>query len=234
MAKRFDRHIASPQTLALPQNYDEFLQQEELPCLIEGCTWRGQNLGNHLNFSHGIVAREGKRAGGFNLKTGLVCQPLHEKLCETNSGKGASPEEMQAMRGVSAQAVSRSYRSKEGVEHSAKSRLLTESECCPIRNCRFCHEVFRQSTPFGKALYCSIECRDADYREKSRSRKYPLSCAVCAASFYGNRGQFLRSTRGAPVCCSLQCKGVLNGSRPKPARRSSDQPNDGPSARKGE
>src|SRR5262249_15951573 len=33
MADRFDRWIANPQGIALPQGYDEFLSQEELPCL---------------------------------------------------------------------------------------------------------------------------------------------------------------------------------------------------------
>lgn len=35
MAGRFDRWIVNPQTISLPQNYDEFLVKKELPCLIE-------------------------------------------------------------------------------------------------------------------------------------------------------------------------------------------------------
>ena len=43
-AERFDRWVANPETLALPQCYDEFLMQEELPCLIDGCEWKGKHL----------------------------------------------------------------------------------------------------------------------------------------------------------------------------------------------
>ena len=82
MAKRFDRWIANPQTLALPQAYDEFLTGEELPCLVEGCNWRGQWLSLHMNYTHGVPADEFKRAAGFNLKSGIISGPMREALAQ--------------------------------------------------------------------------------------------------------------------------------------------------------
>ena len=72
MAGRFDRWIASPQRIALPQAYDEFLASEELPCLVEGCESVGQHLSTHMNITHGVPAAEFKRAAGFNATTGVV------------------------------------------------------------------------------------------------------------------------------------------------------------------
>jgi hypothetical protein len=40
----------------------------------------------------------------------------------------------------------------------------------PERVCAGCGVIFRQSTPFGRALYCSVECRDTAYAEQ-RKRK---------------------------------------------------------------
>jgi len=75
MEKRFDRWIASPEKLSLPQNYDEFLTLQELPCLVEGCEWRGNFLSLHMNFTHGIARREFKKIAGFNLKSGSFLFP---------------------------------------------------------------------------------------------------------------------------------------------------------------
>lgn len=55
MAKRFDRWAANPANIALPQGYDEFLDQEELPCVVEGCNWQGKHLSLHINRAHGII-----------------------------------------------------------------------------------------------------------------------------------------------------------------------------------
>lgn len=218
MAKRFDRNIASPVTLALPQNYDEFLTQDVLPCLVEGCTWRGRHLTLHMNLAHGLRSREIKRAGGFNLTTGLVALPLHLLLRETNSGKGSSAEALAELRGLIA-APGLHYLSKEGKEHYVKSRELALEDDGPPRVCLSCHESFSQTTKFGRALYCSTECRDEHYREKLRRRPHRFTCAVCKKPFQGTYYQLLRANQGMGVCCSAHCKGVLNGSRPKPKAR---------------
>jgi len=80
MAKRFDRWIANPQVMALPQCYDEFLDREDLDCIVDGCNWRGKHLSLHINNTHGIEAKQFKRAAGFNLNSGLVSKDLSQVL----------------------------------------------------------------------------------------------------------------------------------------------------------
>jgi hypothetical protein len=79
-AKRFDRWIASPETIALPQNYDEFLTDNILSCLVEGCRWAGHNLSIHMNRTHGLDALNFKVQAGFNLRTGVISAPMSEKM----------------------------------------------------------------------------------------------------------------------------------------------------------
>jgi len=62
------------------------------------------------------------------------------------------------------------YRSLEGKEHVMKAKALLG--CGPERVCVGCGKVFRQSTPMGRALYCTRECRNKTYSEKAKlSRK---------------------------------------------------------------
>jgi hypothetical protein len=44
MSKRFDRWVADPQSISLPQCYDEFLDKERLNCIVDGCNWEGEHL----------------------------------------------------------------------------------------------------------------------------------------------------------------------------------------------
>lgn len=155
MAKRFDRWIAQPQTLALPQGFDEFLSQNELPCLIEGCTWSGRHLGTHVQLAHGFRADDFKRAAGFNVSTGLVVPDLHEQLCESNAGKGCMGI---AMLGAVTPRSTHRYQSLEGREHIKKAMALAGQG--PTRECAGCGQLFTQSTPFGRAKYCCTTCRD--------------------------------------------------------------------------
>lgn len=71
-AERFDRFVANPEGIALPQNFDEFLNKDELPCLIEGCEWTGVGLSHHVNFHHGIEPDKFREMVGFNRGTGLM------------------------------------------------------------------------------------------------------------------------------------------------------------------
>ncbi len=167
MAKRFDRWIANPQTMALPQCYDEFMTVDELPCLIEGCGWVGRHLGTHVQLAHGILADDFKRAAGFNLSTGLVGAELHKLLVEINTGKG-DRERVIAAGEISNRHGLRGYYSSEASEHHAKARALAGNG--PQRTCRGCGAIFQQSTPFGLAKYCTIECRERTYK-KQRSAK---------------------------------------------------------------
>lgn len=71
-AERFDRFIANPEDILTPQNFDEFLNRDELPCLVEGCDWVGVGLSRHVNLAHGIPADKFKELAGFNRGSGLM------------------------------------------------------------------------------------------------------------------------------------------------------------------
>lgn len=169
MNGRFDRWVASPQGLALPQCYDEFLDSEELPCLIEGCGWVGRHLTSHVNLAHGIQAAEFKRAAGFNLSSGIIGRELASTLSNSARSRSKYPD-MLAVRDArrsedQPNAVSR-YHSLEGREHSLKARALICEEVGPERKCLECNESFTQSTPMGRAMYCSRSCRKEYYRKQ--------------------------------------------------------------------
>lgn len=167
MAKRFDRWIANPEGLALPQCYDEFLDRQELTCPIDGCSWHGQWLTLHVNRAHGLAAPEFKRAAGFNLSSGIISRPLAELLCARQDLGVAlnryphGPPKADPIR----------YRSKESIEHYQKARAT--SGLGPQRECAGCGNIFIQSTPFGRARYCSPTCRDASYaaHKKASAKK---------------------------------------------------------------
>lgn len=162
MADRFDRWVASPERIALPQNFDEFLAQAELPCLVDGCGWTGHNLSQHMNYAHGIPADEFKRAAGFNITTGVISASLSDTLAASHASNGS------ALRGRRPPEDARDhmtgYKSLEGREHARKARLLASGG--PLRICVGCGEQFTQSTPFGRAKYCSRDCRSSHYKEK--------------------------------------------------------------------
>ena len=170
LSKRFDRWVANPEGMALPQCYDEFLDREELACVVDGCDWHGQHLTLHMNQAHGIVADEFKRAAGFNLGTGVIAKPLAEALRERIAVGVAAGMDDNAR--VAALALSQKslagnyirYKSLEGREHAKKSRSMLGPG--PQRICAGCSTVFQQSTPMGKALYCSRDCRDNAYAEQ--------------------------------------------------------------------
>lgn len=159
-AELFDAWLANPQELVLPQCYDEFMLQEELPCLVAGCNWRGRHLAVHLNTAHGIIADDFKRAVGFNLGTGLVCPDLHKALSDRALAGVAISGESPLTHG---EGVSR-YVSTEGKESRAKARAIAVIALGPERTCLGCGGKFRQSTIFGRAKYCTITCREKTYR----------------------------------------------------------------------
>jgi len=219
MAGRFDRWVASPQSVALPQSFDEFLSQEELPCLVEGCNWVGLCLGNHVNFAHGIPAAEFKRAAGFNIKTGLVTPAMSERLSQwprihegifggesrDDSGKPSNPP------------LIRGYRSLEGREHAAKAlaiRMIGPSEI-PPRVCIGCGVEFQPGPISWGSKYCSIGCRDQWYRENHRTLRFWMKCGKCGKDFQGSVDQNRRWERGSPVFCNTVCRQSNNGAKRK-------------------
>lgn len=217
MAKRFDRHIASPEEIALPQNYDEFLTKPELNCLVSGCGWRGHLLSNHMNYSHGVTAAEFKRAAGFNLGTGVVSAPMHGILSDRENVGIAleTPSTKQIAHARSRARLKRlepgSYKSLEGKEHALKGRLIKLSESnCPVRECLCCQQLFVQSTPFGYAKYCSLHCRETLYSDIKAQRKFDCICGNCGKKYSGNIAQELRRRRGWSTVCSLLCRNTMN------------------------
>lgn len=173
MAKRFDRWVASPEQMALPQCYDEFLDRHELPCLVAGCNWRGLSLTAHMNFAHGVKREDFKRAAGFNLHTGVIAKPLAESL-QGRELVGIAAVAEAFPEGLPRPTAVQRYKSLEGKEHYVKGRALRLAEPGPMRVCHGCGIIFQQSSVFGRAKYCSAGCRDERYRElkvEQRARK---------------------------------------------------------------
>lgn len=170
LAKRFDRWIANPEGLALPQNYDEFLDREVLQCVIDGCAWEGQWLSLHMNLAHGVPRAEFKRAAGFNLSTGVIARPLAQMLCERAKVGVALEPNPETIAHALAKAREKPirYTSIEGREHRRKARAMSGPG--PVRQCRGCQKAFQQTTPTGRALYCSKPCRNAHYAALKRAK----------------------------------------------------------------
>lgn len=210
-AERFDRWIANPQSVALPQAYDEFLLQDELPCLVEGCGWRGMGLTFHMNMVHGLRARDFKRAAGFNLQTGVVGRSLAEKLRGwERTGLARARLVREALGPQEHRGNVTGYVSLEGSEHRAKARALYLSQSGPERECRECGNKFVQPTVSQYRRFCSVRCREKVRTRILGIKKYGLVCAFCSLPFVGTRYQFLRSELGGDVVCGHECRGRLN------------------------
>ena len=214
MTKRFDRWIASPQKIALPQAFDEFLTADILHCLVDGCDWKGHHLSMHMNQTHGVIAKNFKKLAGFNLGSGIVSAPLHEAYCERDHVGIATDNSRFPQFTTGMQQKKTQYRSLEGKEHRAKTNALkNDTEEKPLRVCTGCRVEFRQSSHFGRKLFHSIECRNAYYRthKKPVPRKNKLSCVACGSGFFGTNEQQKNANNGIGVCCSYRCSGVLAG-----------------------
>jgi hypothetical protein len=184
MAKRFDRHIANPEAINLPQGYDAYLDQETLRCPVDGCDWHGHHLSIHVNQMHGITADELKRAAGFNKSSGLVSKGLAIRLQDrTKQGVAVMPEYW-TKENQSFPKWNRTTLSNEAKEHYAKARALAGAG--PIRMCFGCGCEFQQSTPFGKSKYCSKQCR-SDHYSKIAKQKY-IEKRRCMFMLVGGEG----------------------------------------------
>ena len=171
MNKRFDRQIANPDQLALPQGYDGFLDRLELNCLIEGCGWTGKHLSNHMNMAHGIQAENFKKAAGFNLNTGVISKDLAETLSNRKLVGVAVQNPFWLQNPKKNKNKKRPYRSNEAKEHQKKARALQGFG--PQRICEACRIEFTQSTPMGKTKYCSIPCRNSYYAQEKKKLTTP-------------------------------------------------------------
>ena len=217
--KRFDRRIANPETLALPQDYDEFLSKDQLPCLVEGCGWVGQCLAAHMNHTHGIPRREFKKMAGFTLKRGVCTQAISE-ACSKNSTENHLGDRLgENFSTRPAPKGTRGPMSLQGKEARLKSYILNselppEGEVAAI--CIGCGEEFTYPKPRHSApvrRYCTPACQSMHQAEitKALQAANPLAatCAGCGRSFNvtTNRAR-LRVSRGLSVCCSHKCSGV--------------------------
>lgn len=175
-ADLFDAWVNNPQKIMMPSGYDEFLLQDELPCLVEGCSWTGKHLSVHLNVVHGIKAEDFKKEAGFNLKTGLVVNELHEKMVERpHVGVACDPSlQCKGQEVIAVHGIKRNdYKSEEGKIHQKQARMIKSIDPGPIRKCVGCGKEFQQSTPFGRAKYCTTSCRNSYYSvlQKRKSKK---------------------------------------------------------------
>lgn len=174
LAKRFDRWIANPEGMALPQCYDEFLDRQVLSCVVDGCDWRGRHLTLHMNQAHGVKSDEFKRATGFNLTTGVIAKPL-ALLLQQRPLQGVAIDHSLQDTAIALSVRNRNYvryTSAEGREHYLKSLALKLAVAGPERACIGCGVVFRQRTSIGRTLYCTPTCRDATYATR---RKKPAA-----------------------------------------------------------
>lgn len=170
-AKRFDRWIANPEKIPLPQCYDEFLDSDTLRCLVDGCNWEGQHLTMHMNMAHGVPTDAFKRAAGFNQSTGVVSKSLREDMSKrdkvgvaVSSVPGVGPICTTSNR-------TRCERSLEHKEHAKKGRALASPG--PSLTCKRCGVVFVKKSTMGRAMYCSKKCWQDDYSEHRRKDKPP-------------------------------------------------------------
>lgn len=207
-AARYDRWFATPETIALPQGYDEFLSQDELPCLVEGCEWFGQLLSNHMNFAHGVPASEFKKQAGFGPRTGVVGALARAAMESREHIKLPSPWLANAPRG------NRSVgRSLEGLEKISKSR----SEAATAHVCIVCGDDFvsRSNAKSGERgpKYCTRRCLAKASRDarKARAGAVHVACDECGTAFRPSLQQEPRAARGIPVFCSLACRQTRNG-----------------------
>ncbi len=172
LAKRFERWVTHPPELMLPADYAQFLDQDDLCCLVIGCQWKGKALSNHMNYSHGMPADDFKRYMGFNRSTGVVSKTMRENLkARPSTGVALNPsmsglEKAREVNKTTPRAIDRA----QARQNRQKSREL--STIGPMRICHGCGIEFQQSTMFGYAKYCTIECRDKTYSDiiKLRSK----------------------------------------------------------------
>lgn len=216
-AERFDRWVASPQTLALPQAYDEFLDAEELPCLVDGCGWHGQLLSYHMNVAHGVPKDEFKEMAGFNKGTGVIGSAVRKKLESRDFSYLADVPEWGAYQdGRSLPHDFRCTASLEGREHRHKSVALRVLEA-PTLAPRICQGCGAEFTPDNNlahgALYCTETCRTKFYYN-SKGASSSGTCASCGASFEtSSRPQRASIAAGRPVVCSPSCRAKLNSQK---------------------
>lgn len=211
MADRFDRWIANPQSVALPQAYDAFLTQDLLPCLFDGCDWEGHNLSIHVNFTHGVTAEQFKEMAGFNRRTAVITSAVHQKFSEAKSNPQFLKiwEQNRITNPNTSGQIKASLR-LEGREHLAKSIALNKIAIEMPEPCVECGIKVVKLSPWGRKIWCSVKCRNVTYARAARIKMWECVCAHCGLTFQGNKYQDKRKRQGKDVMCSTECRGARN------------------------
>jgi hypothetical protein len=197
-ASRFDRFIANPEELALPQNYDEFLNRDELPCLIEGCSWVGVGLSQHVNWIHGIPPDKFKELAGFNATTALMGLAGRKKRSEIMHELIAKGVIVPGRADVLATAKpSRHTNRLEGREHYAKAManggasLRDAAVAAAARTPEARKRVSaRMKAWYAKAKTIELVCQECEnpFETKEYNRDRSRHCSVkCSNAFYRRR-----------------------------------------------
>ena len=214
-----------------PEDYEKFLGQEEMPCLVKGCAWKGIFVTAHMVAKHGIPAREVKEHCGFNITQGLITPALREKFKkrpkQVKSMKKFAEYRKQCKenpprKGKTSTAISKQGREKHRKIVSAKlAAMKKDPSLKPQAICRECGQSFRnENSPYNAGKFCTVECRSNYYRRQydkgltpsgSEPSVVDITCAQCGKEFRGNRRQVRRKIKGEPVCCSPDCTQLLNG-----------------------
>ncbi len=210
-ASRFDRWVANPREIGDLQCFDEFLMQDELPCLIDGCDWRGKNLGTHVNRIHGVPVETFKEMVGFNRKTGLVTADLSKVLSEKAIKQCSEGNLTPFTPGNNKTNTPRPYYPpelrKEAREHAKKAQAIVRLTADPVIGfCRQCQQQIDAGWNGGR-VYCNNECRNEWYRE---NKLFPMQCSHCGSDFDGDWAQRSRVNKGEKVCCSDACRNEMN------------------------
>lgn len=211
-AERFDRWIANPESIALPQNYDEFFTRETLPCPVAGCSWEGKSLGYHVNVAHGVTADRMRELLGCNRKTGL-CTPDVSDFRSQLARQLIQDGILAPLADISMYRQPRHDVRREGIERQKKvsAELVTtpSGRKLPCRNCG--KEVDQML--IGQRLYCDDRCRSEWYR-KSGERD-PASCAWCGREFLASAHQTKAMRKGkTKVFCDVRCRQKHNSATP--------------------
>lgn len=216
-AERFDRFVASPESLALPQNYDEFLSKEELPCIVDGCEWVGHRLGHHCNVVHGIDVRTLRELAGFNRRTGVVSATESARLSEQakelfEDGKiGHAFLEMidEIKCGERDAPKSIPTNSLEAREHRRKSAAMRRFVVVN-KQCKECGADYETNSLAHGQLFCSVQCRRVSEKRKAKEGVEPVKCSFCGELFTANKFKADRAKKGLKVTCSDICRNRMN------------------------
>lgn len=162
---RFDAFIANPESIALPQNYDEFLDNTELRCPVRGCDWIGKALSYHARLVHCIKAEDFKMMLGFNITSGLISKDLASRLSEA---KQAVPRDLQlenvARMREGARVAPRAYVSLESTEHRRKAMMFRPRVYQPLSE--------------------ETKRKISETKRQRRRPLDPLTCSACGCVFY--------------------------------------------------